>query len=89
MRGQSEWRDGEGYPRVSRHPGGPTGVACLPGGERVTIRPIRPRDADGAQSFVRNLSPGCRYCRFFQVLRELSPDMLRISREPAGKANLH
>ncbi len=45
-------------------------------GERVTIRPILPQDAELAQAFVRALSPGARHSRFFSGLKELAPDLL-------------
>ena len=45
----------------------------LPGGERVTVRPVCPRDADVLQTYVRALSPDARYKRFFGPLRELPP----------------
>jgi acetyltransferase len=48
----------------------------LPDGTVVTIRPIRPEDAEIEQEFVRRLSPESRYFRFMQALRELSPQML-------------
>jgi GNAT superfamily N-acetyltransferase len=45
----------------------------LPDGERVTLRPIGPRDASVLQSYVRGLSPESRYDRFFGALFELPP----------------
>jgi acetyltransferase len=48
----------------------------LPDGGRVTIRPIRPEDAEIEQAFVRELSPQSRYLRFMDTLRELTPAML-------------
>lgn len=48
----------------------------LPDGTDITIRPIRPEDAEMEQAFVRNLSKESRYMRFMQALRELTPDML-------------
>jgi len=45
-------------------------------GTAVTIRPIRPEDADIEQEFVRNLSGESRYFRFMDSVRELSPRML-------------
>lgn len=46
-------------------------------GSQVTIRPIRPEDAEIEQAFVRNLSDESRYFRFMDTVRELSPQMLR------------
>jgi acetyltransferase len=45
-------------------------------GTPVTIRPIRPEDAEIEQAFVRNLSDEARYYRFMDTVRELSPQML-------------
>lgn len=49
---------------------------ALEDGTAVTIRPIRPADADIEQAFVRNLSGESRYFRFMDSVRELSPRML-------------
>jgi GNAT superfamily N-acetyltransferase len=48
-------------------------VLRLPGAERVVARPVRPRDADILQAYVRALSPGSRYNRFFGPMPELPP----------------
>jgi acetyltransferase len=48
----------------------------LPDGTDITIRPIRPEDADLEQEFVRNLSEEAKYFRFMQTLQELTPAML-------------
>jgi len=48
----------------------------LPDGRTVTVRPIRPEDAQIEQQFVRNLSPESKYFRFMDTLRELTPAML-------------
>lgn len=45
-------------------------------GIEVTLRPIRPEDADMEQEFVRGLSPESRRYRFMDTLRELTPSML-------------
>ena len=45
-------------------------------GTTVTIRPIRPEDADLEQEFVRNLSAETKYFRFMNTLRELSATQL-------------
>ncbi len=49
---------------------------ALADGTAVTIRPIRPEDADIEQEFVRKLSGESRYFRFMDSVRELSPRML-------------
>jgi len=48
----------------------------LPDGTPITIRPIRPEDAESEQDFVRRLSPQAKHYRFMQSLKELSPRML-------------
>jgi len=45
-------------------------------GRIVTIRPIRPEDAEIEQAFVRGLSDESRYYRFMDTLRELTQTML-------------
>jgi acetyltransferase len=45
-------------------------------GEEVTIRPIRPEDAEIEQEFVRGLSAESRYMRFMNSLSELTPVQL-------------
>ncbi|MEK6592438.1 MAG: N-acetyltransferase, partial [Pseudomonadota bacterium] len=48
----------------------------LADGTVVTLRPIRPGDAQIEAEFARNLSDESRYYRFMDTLRELSPQML-------------
>jgi acetyltransferase len=48
----------------------------LPDGTDVTVRPIRPEDAEIEQEFIRNLSEQSRYFRFMQSIHELTPQML-------------
>ncbi len=48
----------------------------LPDGADVTIRPIRPEDAEIEAEFVRKLSPETKYSRFMQAIDELTPSML-------------
>jgi acetyltransferase len=54
-------------------------VKCLTlaDGTAVTLRPIRAADARIEQEFVRSLSAEARYFRFMDMLRELSPKMLK------------
>lgn len=47
-----------------------------PDGTRVTIRPIRPEDAEIEREFVNALSPQAKYLRFMSTLKELTPAML-------------
>lgn len=49
----------------------------LDDGTAITVRPIRPEDADIEQEFVRMLSRETKRLRFMQTLDELSPAMLR------------
>lgn len=48
----------------------------LPDGTDITVRPIRPEDAEIEQDFIRNLSEQSRYFRFMQAIHELTPQML-------------
>ncbi|MBV8649185.1 bifunctional acetate--CoA ligase family protein/GNAT family N-acetyltransferase [Paludibacterium sp.] len=50
--------------------------AALPDGTPVTIRPVRPEDADMQQAFVRNLSEESRYNRYMSSIKQLSQTML-------------
>ncbi len=45
-------------------------------GKTVTIRPIRPEDAELEQEFVKSMSDESRYYRFMDTLRELTQTML-------------
>ncbi|MCL2524020.1 MAG: bifunctional acetate--CoA ligase family protein/GNAT family N-acetyltransferase [Betaproteobacteria bacterium] len=45
-------------------------------GQTVTIRPIRPEDADLEQEFVKSMTDESRYYRFMDTLRELTQTML-------------
>ncbi len=48
----------------------------LADGTDITIRPIRPEDADLVQAFVRGLSDESKYFRFMSSLHELTETML-------------
>jgi acetyltransferase len=48
----------------------------LPDGTDITIRPIRPEDAEMVQEFVRGLSDEAKYFRFMNTMHELSQAML-------------
>lgn len=54
----------------------------LPDGTSMTIRPIRPEDAQIEQEFVRNMSPEAKYFRFMQTIEELTPEMLARFTQP-------
>ncbi|MBP6753897.1 MAG: GNAT family N-acetyltransferase, partial [Alicycliphilus sp.] len=45
-------------------------------GTEVTIRPMRPEDADMQQEFVRNLSEESRYNRYMSSIKQLSQSVL-------------
>lgn len=47
-----------------------------PDGSGITIRAIRPEDAEMEQAFVRGLSERARYLRFMASMRELTREML-------------
>ncbi|MBI1395818.1 MAG: GNAT family N-acetyltransferase [Betaproteobacteria bacterium] len=66
------------YPHMAICPY-PAGLSCslvLADGTDVTVRPIRPEDAEMEQAFVRRLSDESRYFRFANSLHELSESML-------------
>ena len=48
----------------------------LADGTDITVRPIRPEDAEIEQAFVRKLSPEAKYFRFMESIQELSKEML-------------
>jgi len=48
----------------------------LPSGGEITVRPIRPEDAEIERDFVNNLSKEAKYFRFMQALQKISPEML-------------
>ncbi|MCW8848170.1 MAG: bifunctional acetate--CoA ligase family protein/GNAT family N-acetyltransferase [Sedimenticola sp.] len=54
----------------------------LSDGTTLTIRPIRPEDADIEQEFVRSMSPEAKYFRFMQTIDELTPEMLARFTQP-------
>ena len=52
----------------------------LPDGASVTIRPVRPEDAEMEKEFVKNMSDESRYFRFMDTMRELSkPQLVRFT----------
>lgn len=57
-------------------------VVALRGGRSVTVRGVRPEDKDEFEDAFDRLSPGARYSRFFQPLRELPPNMLEAAVHP-------
>ena len=66
------------YDHMAIHPY-PSDVGArwqLPDGATVTVRPIRPEDADMEASFIRNLSDVARHFRFMTSVKELTREML-------------
>jgi len=54
---------------------------CLPGGEAVAVRPIRPDDAGRLQQHFRGLSEQSRHNRFLGAVNELTPrEIARLAR---------
>jgi acetyltransferase len=61
---------------IHPYPAGMESRLQLQGGTEITIRPIRPEDAQIEARFVHNLSPRSKYLRFHQAVQELIPSML-------------
>jgi GNAT superfamily N-acetyltransferase len=59
-------------------------VSRLPGGESLTIRPVRRRDAGALQAYFRALSSECRYRRFLGAMAELTGKQLARFTEMDG-----
>src|SRR2546421_497323 len=73
------WRRPEpGYRHMAIHPYPAELIeqVALTDGSQVTLRPIRPEDAELEREFVEALSPQARYFRFFYQLHQLTPTML-------------
>jgi acetyltransferase len=68
----------ERYAHMAIHPypGHLSKTFQLSDGKNITIRPIRPEDAEIEREFVKALSPQAKYFRFMQALQELTPQML-------------
>lgn len=66
------------YDHMAIHPYPSQWISRVPleDGRELTIRPIRPEDAEIEREFVKQLSPETRYFRFMQALRELSQELL-------------
>jgi acetyltransferase len=79
---RSGWCDchpaSRGYDHMAIHPYPRQWVetVVLNNGTEVTVRPIRPDDAQALQQFIRGLSDQARYMRFVSMMRELTPRML-------------
>ncbi|MCE1185380.1 GNAT family N-acetyltransferase [Zoogloea sp.] len=60
---------------IHPYPSHLTTKISTPEGE-ITIRPIKPEDAELEVEFVRKLSPETKYLRFMNTMRELPPAMV-------------
>lgn len=71
-------RGGDRYPHmaISPYPMHLVTRTQLRDGSEITIRPIRPEDAEIEQDFVHRLSAEAKYFRFMEQRRELSTSML-------------
>ena len=69
-------RDRYGHMAIHPYPAHLVSAWQPASGPAVTVRPVRPEDAEMEQAFVRGLSPESRYFRFMDTLRELTPSML-------------
>jgi acetyltransferase len=68
--------DPYGHMAIHPYPAHMTESWQLADGTDVTLRPIRPEDAEIENEFVRNLPDESRYFRFLQNLKGLSREML-------------
>ncbi len=58
----------------------------LPGGNHVSVRPVRPDDLQLIQSYVRGLSPASRYFRFLGGVSELPAAELYRATNPCASS---
>ncbi|WP_070989998.1 GNAT family N-acetyltransferase [Halofilum ochraceum] len=70
------WLEPYGHMAIHPFPAHMQQRFMAPDGTEITIRPIRPEDADIEQAFVRGLSEASRYLRFMASLKELSREAL-------------
>ena len=61
---------------IHPYPSHLTQTWIVPDGTTVTIRPIKPEDAELEVEFVRGLSSETKYYRFMNTMRELPPAMV-------------
>lgn len=74
--GQAHHSDHYEHMAIHPYPGNLVQHWTLKDGTPITVRPIRPEDAQMNQDFVRRLSPETKYFRFMSAVRELSPSLL-------------
>ncbi|MCG6937111.1 MAG: bifunctional acetate--CoA ligase family protein/GNAT family N-acetyltransferase [Gammaproteobacteria bacterium] len=65
-----------GHMAIHPYPSELESIWQLADGTDITVRPIRPEDAEIEQYFVQNLSAESKYFRFMQSLDKLTPVML-------------
>jgi len=65
-----------GHMAIHPYPSNLVTQCRLKDGVNITIRPLRPEDAELEQEFVRHLSEESKYFRFMNTIRELTPSML-------------
>jgi len=65
-----------GHMAIMPYPSEMVEQMVLNDGTEVTIRPMRPEDADMQQEFVRNLSEESRYNRYMSSIKQLSQPVL-------------
>ncbi|WP_290651925.1 bifunctional acetate--CoA ligase family protein/GNAT family N-acetyltransferase [Aquisalimonas sp.] len=68
--------DGYNHMAIMPYPRQLESVETLPDGTTVTVRPVRPEDAEMEKAFIHGLSPRSRYYRFMQHLGRVSLPML-------------
>ncbi len=68
--------DRYGHMAISPYPTHLVSEWQLPDGTNITIRPIRPEDADLEKTFVHGLSDEAKYFRFMETIQEITPAML-------------
>ncbi len=73
---QAPSHDRYAHMAIHPYPGHLASQFQLPDGTTITVRPIRPEDAEIEQSFVRNLSAKSKYFRFMRSVNELTQEML-------------
>lgn len=69
-------QDRYGHMAISPYPAHLVDTWQLADGTNVTLRPVRPEDADLQQDFVRTLTPESRFLRFQLRTNELNPATL-------------
>jgi acetyltransferase len=73
---QAPSHDHYSHMAIHPYPGHLESQFQLADGTTITVRPIRPEDAEIEQSFVRKLSAKSKYFRFMRSVNELTQEML-------------